>query len=108
MEYIGDLAYDKVLLKDDVRLVIYGNGKMGRKLFAVLENIEILDKVDCICDANKELWGNLYNGIPIISPEKAIREKENCHFLTMGKYAEEQIKFLQENGIKNIHMFLAL
>lgn len=108
MEYIGDLAYDRVLLKDDVRLVIYGNGKMGRMLFAMLENIEILDKVDCICDAKEELWGTLYNGIPIISPEEAIREKGDCHFLTVGKYAKEQIKFLQENGIKNIHMFLEL
>lgn len=108
MEYIGELAYDRVLLKDDVRLVIYGNGKMGRKLFAVLEYIEVLDKVDYICDANEELWGNLYNGIPIISPEEAIREKGDCHFLTVGKYAQEQIRFLQENGIKNIHMFLEL
>lgn len=108
MEYIGELAYDSVLRKDDVRLVIYGNGKMGRMLFAALENIEVFDKVDCICDANEELWGNLYNGIPIISPEEAIREKEDCHFLTVGKYAQEQIKFLQENGIKKIHMFLVL
>lgn len=104
MEYIGEFAYDKVLLKDNVRLIIYGNGKMGRTLFAALENIEVLDKVDCICDANEELWGNWYNGIPIISPEEAIREKRDCHFLTVGKYAQEQIKFLQENGIKKIHI----
>lgn len=106
MEYIGSLAYDKVVLKDDIRLVIYGNGKMGRKLFESLENIGIIDKLDCICDAKEELWGTLYNGVRIISPEEAVSKKGDCHFLTVGKYAKEQIMLLQKNGIKNIHMFL--
>jgi hypothetical protein len=35
-------------------------------------------------------------------------KKRDCHFLTVGKYAEDQILFLQKNGIKNIHMFLEL
>lgn len=106
MEYIGSLAYDKVVMKDDIRLVIYGNGNMGRKLFALLEDIGRIDKVDCICDANEELWDTVYNGVRIISPEKAVKQKRDCHFLTVGKYAKEQIMFLQENGIKNIHMYL--
>lgn len=108
MEYIGSFVYDKVVLKDNVKLVIYGNGRMGRKLFALLESIGRLENIDCICDANEKLWGNLYNGVEIISPEKAIYEKRNCHFLIVGKYAEEQVMFLQKNRIENIHMFLEL
>lgn len=108
MEYIGSLAYDRVALTADVRLVIYGNGVMGRKLYAFLENNDRLDKLDCFCDVNEKLWGTTYKGIPIISPEEAIREKKNCHFLTAGRYAEEQMRTLQKGGIKNIHMYLEL
>lgn len=108
MEYIGSLVYDKVLLKDDIRFVICGNGKMGKTLFDLLESIGKLEKIDYICDVNEELWGTLYNGVQIVSPKEAVREKRDCHFLTVGKYAEEQILFLQKNGIKNIHMFLEL
>lgn len=108
MEYIGSLVYDKVLLKDEIRLVIYGNGIMGKRLYAFLENNGRLDKVDCICDANSELWGKMYKGVPIISPEEAVSKKRDCHFLTAGKYAEEQVMFLQKCGIQKIHMFLEL
>lgn len=108
MEYIGSFIYDNVLLRNDIRLVIYGNGKMGKILFALLENIGKLEKVDCICDANEELWGTLYKGVRIISPKEAILEKKDCHFLTVGKHAEEQMFFLQRNGIKKIHLFLEL
>jgi len=108
MEYIGSLIYDKVVLEDDVRLVIYGNGKMGRKLYDFLESIDRLDKIDCICDANVDFWGSMYKGVPIISPEEAIREKKDCHFLTVGKYAGEQVMLLQKSGIKNIHTILEL
>lgn len=108
MEYIGSLAYDRVVLKDNIKLVIYGNGKMGKKLFDLLESIGVLDKVDCICDANKALWGTLYNGIRIVSPYEAIQEKGDCHFLLVGKYVKEQIVFLQNNGIRSIHVFLEL
>lgn len=108
MEYIGKLIYDKVLLKEDIKLVICGNGKMGKILFALLESIDKLEKVDCICDTNEKLWGTLYNGVQIVSPKEAVNEKKDCHFLTVGKYAEEQILFLHKNGIKNIHMFLEL
>lgn len=108
MEYIGSLVYDRVLFEADVRLVIYGNGTVGRRLHAFLENNGILYKLDCICDANTELWGKMYRGIPIISPEEAVSKKTHCHFLAAGKYTEEQVSFLQKSGIKNIHMFLEL
>ncbi len=108
MEYIGSLVYDKAVLEEDIRLVIYGNGVMGRKLHTFLESSGRLDKLDCICDANEELWGTTYKGIPIISPEEAIREKRDCHFLTAGRYASEQVMFLQKGGIKNIHTLLEL
>lgn len=106
MEYIGNVIYDKVMLDGEVKLVIYGIGTMGKRLFAFLKNTNRLGKLDCICDANKELWGTLYNGIPIISPDEAVNEKKDFHFLIAGKFAKEQIMFLQKNGIKRIHTFL--
>lgn len=108
MEYIGSFIYDKVALKADVRMVIYGNGKMGKNLFGLLESMGRKEKLDCICDANEELWGTRYNGVQIISPTEAVREKRDCHFLTVGKYVKEQVTFLQSGGIKNIHVFLEL
>jgi FlaA1/EpsC-like NDP-sugar epimerase len=106
MEYIGNVIYDKAVLEGDIKLVIYGIGTMGRRVFAFLENTDRLDKLDCICDADKELWGTLYKGVPVISPDEAVIEKRDCHFLTTGKYAKEQMSFLQRNGIKKIHIFL--
>lgn len=108
MEYIGSFAYDRVLLKSDIRLVIYGNGVMGKRLFALLENNDKSDKIESICDSNPELWGKVYRGVPIISPEEAISQKRECHFLLAGKFAEEQAKTLQKGEIRNIHMFLEL
>ena len=108
MEYIGSLVYDKVVLGEDIRIVIYGNGMIGRKLYDILNNNGRLDKIECICDGNPELWGKTYQGIPIVSPKEAVSQKKDCHFLTAGRYAEEQVMFLQKNGIKNIHMFLEL
>jgi len=108
MEYIGSLIYDRAALEGNVRFVIYGNGKMGRKLFAFLENSGRLEQLDCICDGDKELWGKRYRGIPILPPEEAVREKKDCHFLTAGRYAKEQVMFLQRGGIKNIHVIVEL
>lgn len=108
MEYIGSFAYDRVLLKGDIRLIIYGNGIMGKRLYALLENNDMLDKLECICDAKPELWGKMYRNVLIISPEEAISQKRECHFLTAGKYAEEQVRILQKGGVRNIHMFLEL
>lgn len=106
MEYIGNIIYDKVVLESNIKFVVYGIGTMGKRLFAFLKNTGRLDKIDCICDANKELWGTLYNGVLVISPDEAVNEKKDCHFLTTGKYAEEQIMFLQKNGVNKIHTFL--
>ncbi len=106
MEYIGSLIYDKALMEEDIRFVIYGNGMMGKRLFCFLKNNDRLERLDCFCDADDMLWGTMYEGVPIISPKKAMREKKDCHFLTAGKYAEEQVRLLQKNGIKKIHMFL--
>lgn len=47
------------------KIIIYGCGNDGKKLFLQLKNLDI--KVEFFCDSNRELWGDTLYGIPILS-----------------------------------------
>lgn len=106
MRYVGNIIYDEILKKDSAELVIFGAGKTGRKIYAYLEMNDLSNKLNCFCDMNKELWGQLIDGVMIKNPEDVLGNREKYHFLTGGRYADEILEILQERGIQNVHLLL--
>ncbi len=106
MRYVGNIIYDEILKQDNAELVIFGAGKTGRKIYAYLEMNDLLHKLKCFCDMNKDLWGQVIDGVIIKNPEDILFAKEKYHFLIGGAYVDEILEILQERGIQNVHLIL--
>ncbi len=106
MRYVGNIIYDEILKKDSAELVIFGAGKTGRKIYTYLEINGLTHKLKCFCDMNKDLWGQVIDGVMIKNPEDIFFDREKYHFLIGGRYADEILEILQERGIQNVHLLL--
>ncbi len=53
------------------RIVIYGAGNLGRRVLAMARNSGL--EVVAFADANSARWGELCEGVPLLSPEQAAR-----------------------------------
>jgi len=51
--------------------VLYGAGKLGRKVLRTLTDQQA--SPIAICDANPDLWGTFINGVPIMAPAEAVK-----------------------------------
>jgi FkbM family methyltransferase len=54
-----------------LELVLFGAGNLGRRTLAGLRKIGIEPR--CFVDNNSSRWGQIVDGLPLISPEEAIR-----------------------------------
>lgn len=52
-------------------LIVYGAGQMGRELVSLLKQIGV--KINCIVDKNRNLWGNLIEGVRVCSLDDALQ-----------------------------------
>ena len=65
-----------------MKVLLFGAGINGKKVLSFLkEGIEII----AILDNDKQRWGNLYEGISVISPEKGIRYDFDYLIVTVRK-----------------------
>lgn len=105
MEYIGNLLYDRKLL-EGIPVVVYGAGRTGKMIMDFLNNNDCKKSIRCFCDKNPKLWGNMLDGIFILSPMEAVRKNGDAHFLIGGNYADEMLEELTSLGVSKVHLLL--
>lgn len=105
MEYIGNILYDEQLCKE-LSIVIYGAGRMAKKIIGFLEINNCKEHIKCLCDRNSELWNTELNGINIMSPFEAVKRYEKALFIVSGDYANEMLRELIMLGVLRIHLLL--
>lgn len=84
------------------QVVLYGLGNAGKSMLPYLrENFEILFWVD----GNPELWGIVYDGIPIRSPESVLGHKGRIIVTTTDAFFAEISEFLIKSGFEKDRIF---
>jgi FkbM family methyltransferase len=89
------------------RIVIFGAGNLGKRVAQAVRPV-------LFCDNNPALWGTAWEGIPIESPETAIRRHPNATFINAIWYPsrteriEDREKQLRSLGASKVVPFPAL
>lgn len=106
IKYIGDILYDEHLFTRDIKIVIFGAGRYGKRVLEYLEQMGVKDRVICFCDSNSSLGNVDIMGIPVWKNIEVCKEYPNADYLISGKFAREMYDFLKENLIDRIHILL--
>ena len=93
------------------RLVIFGSGAYGTKIYSFLCNNGLRDKIVAFCDNNQDRWGAEFDGVPIMSLEETMENFPNSTYIVTPKGAENELtRQLVHQGIliDNISIFIFL
>lgn len=104
--YIGSILYDKKLLKDGSKIVIFGTGVCGKKVAEYLIKSYMKDNIICFCDSNGDLVNNDIMGITVWNPIEVCKNHPDAEYLISGKYSREMYEFLKEKQIEKIHILV--
>src|SRR5215469_13832885 len=89
------------------KVVIFGAGNLGRRVAKAIRPL-------LFCDNNRALWGTAYDGIPIESPETAIRRYPSATFInaiwhpSRSERIADRTLQLKSLGATNVVPFSAL
>lgn len=103
-----DVAEDTNFYKERV-VVVWGCRKLGKRFLLISEKLNLDIKITAYCDNNSNLWGTLFCGIPIISPEelRKMHEKteENKSKLIVQLAVAEDAQSAVEEQINALGIF---
>lgn len=103
MGYIGELRDDKEILESDRRILIYGTGGYGEKIYRSLKFYNKVKNIVAFIDRNQAKHGQTLHGIPIISIEEAI-SKYSDTIVCIGGETKGNIKHVELlHGLNDIH-----
>ncbi len=98
--YADDFSTKIVQFGLDKQIVIYGAGKVGRKLCDEIDK-NFWVNIKCFCDSNEDLIGQEYNYRKIESLRSVLECKEHIGFIIASKkYSNEIYELLVRNGVK--------
>lgn len=108
IEYIGNIEADNLMIDKDAKIVIWGYGYYGRKIYNVLSAMGIKNQIVAFADNNIDKLGISEWGIPVLGVEKVIRIQEQYDTIqiTAGKHNWEIAISLIKKGLKNIHIII--
>lgn len=104
MEYIGKIENDKKLFENKEGIVIFGAGEKLKHLLCRLNELQVKDKVVCICDNNCEKQGQEIEGIEVYEPEEAFRRYKKEMYIVYNQYSLEICQQLVKANINRIHL----
>lgn len=88
------------------QVVIFGCAVIGKYFHALLEGRRPGQAI-AYCDNNCKLWNGNVQGIPVLSPESAVRKYPDALYVIANLKSAEQLKLqLQTLGIANECMYL--
>ena len=98
-------AFDTLLARCENRLVLFGAGKLGRKVLGCIRSIGL--EPLAFSDNNPAKWGSFVDGIPVLSPpDAALRYGASALFLvtiwSLGQFYPESRALLQRLGCTNV------
>lgn len=104
MSYIGELNADKEIIDGNRKIIIYGIGGYGEKIYRNLAIYNKQKNVEAFVDKNSEKYkGEVFHGLPIISIEKATKKYQDT-IICIGGEMPENIKDLELlYEMENIH-----
>lgn len=106
MGYTGELGADQEILCGDSKILIYGVGSYGDKIYRGLTFYQKEKKIEAFIDKKPSKQGELFHDIPIISIENAM-EKYGDMIVCIGGETEGNIRDLELlEGIQNIHQIV--
>lgn len=80
------------------RIVIFGCGNIGVHMYELLHSL--WERVVCYTDNAANRWGTTLNGVPVLSPEDAVKAEPGALYMIANKYHGAEIrKQLQGLGI---------
>ncbi len=105
MKYVGSIDNDAELILGTKKILIYGTGRYGERVYRNLmetgRNKDVVAFLETSPGKGKlKSWGG---GIPVIGLESARELYENEIVCVSGKYVDEMKKSLAANGMNNIH-----
>lgn len=90
--------YNIEQILESQQIVIFGCGKIGRSLYAVLRKMH--GNICAITDNDKEKWGKYFGDLNIIPPEIIMEKyKDALWCIANAKFCDEIEKQLKESGI---------
>lgn len=77
-------------MADKEQLVIFCTGKVA-KFALCLFRMNKLENIVVLCDNNKEKWDRTYYGHKVVSPEEAVRQYPDAHYVIAKLNNQEEI-----------------
>lgn len=107
IKYIGKIDADKNSLKEEAKLLIWGCGVYGKRIYNELVRLELSDRVVAFADNDPKKRGSTYLGVEVIDRECAINLclNERITVLISGNYDWEICMDLYKEGVKNLHLY---
>lgn len=100
-ELLGITKDQLYKIAENKLLVCFGAGAKGFKVSEILNKYDI--KLSFFSDNAERFWGNIINGIPVISPSQISEKKEDYAILIASNYYEEIKNQLLSLGINVIN-----
>src|SRR5437899_8296757 len=76
------------------RLVLFGAGRLGRKLLSALTGTSV--RVVALADNNRALWGTKIDGVPVLAPAEAASLYGHRALFVVCIFASESAGTMQE------------
>lgn len=106
VEYIGNMLYDKKILDNGKKIIIFGSGLCGKRVAEYIVKSGGRDSIICFCDSNYGTEKNEIMGIPVLEPSEVCKKYPNADYLISGKYSWQMYDFLKINFINKIHILV--
>jgi glycosyltransferase involved in cell wall biosynthesis len=85
--------------------VLYGAGQLGAEMKRILEAFGA--RVRYYCDSQKEKWGQIYNGAPVLSPRELVQRRSEYYKICVSSMFSPEIAALLESlGFRRDEDFL--
>ena len=91
--------------------VLFGCGADGVEYLVTLKSKGLIDRINCLTDNDRSLWGKRLLEIPVVNPKDALMSckkdtgREAIFIISSTRYKESIQKQLEEYGVKRENIF---
>lgn len=98
-------SYKKRLqLPLEKKLICFGTGELGKEFVQIAKDKKI--EISYFSDSDSRKWGTEFHGIPVVSLETSLPEKEDYIFLVTNKsFQDEIVLHLNQEGVKEVYLY---
>lgn len=105
IRYMGSPEKDDVLWNSNRKVVIWGTGVRGKRMYELLCKYGQGDRILAFGDNNPDMWTRTIDNIPVWNAEQ-IREQKNVDILLYNTFDMELIRQFIQIGFESIHWLI--